>query len=56
MSTQPSKPSKPDTEHEKKTDKTTVLSPEELRAISGGTSSTPPGNVKPATSTQPPGH
>jgi hypothetical protein len=41
MSTQPSKPTKPDTKADKKTDATALLTPDELRAISGGASSPP---------------
>ena len=42
MSNQPAKPSKPETKADKNTDKTTLLSPDELRAISGGASQPPP--------------
>ncbi len=42
MSTQPSQPTKPATKPEKPTDATALLSPEELRAISGGASQPPP--------------
>ncbi len=42
MSTQPSKPTKPDTKTDKKTDATALLTPDELRAISGGASLPPP--------------
>ena len=55
MSTQPTQPTKPDTKPEKKTDTTTVLSPEELRAISGGAGAPAGGGVnggvQPKTST-----
>ena len=36
MSTQPTKPTKSEQKPEKKTDATALLTPEELRAISGG--------------------
>jgi hypothetical protein len=36
MSSQPKERSKPESKTEKKTDATAILSPEELRAISGG--------------------
>ena len=42
MSTQPTNPTKPQPKPEKKTDATAVLSPDELRAISGGASQPPP--------------
>jgi hypothetical protein len=42
MSVQPPKPSKPDTKADKKTDATALLTPDELRAISGGASQPPP--------------
>ncbi len=42
MSTQPSKPTKPDTKADTKTDATALLTPDELRAISGGASQPPP--------------
>jgi len=42
MSTQPTNPIKPQPKPEKKTDATAVLSPDELRAISGGASQPPP--------------
>ncbi len=54
MSNQPAKPSKPETKADTNTDKTTLLSPDELRAISGGVSQPPPttggtGGVQPNT-------
>ena len=54
MSNQPAKPTKPEMKPEKNTDKTTLLSPDELRAISGGASQPPPntggtGGVQPNT-------
>jgi hypothetical protein len=42
MSIQPAKPIKPETKPEKNTEATTLLSPDELRAISGGASQPPP--------------
>lgn len=42
MSTQPTQPTKPATKPEKPTDATALLTPEELRAISGGASQPPP--------------
>jgi hypothetical protein len=42
MPTQPSQPTKPAMKPEKQTDTTTLLSPDELRAISGGVSQPPP--------------
>ena len=57
MSTQPSQPTKPATKPEKPTDATALLTPEELRAISGGASQPPPtgsggsGGVQPNTAT-----
>ena len=42
MSMKQSQPTKPATKPEKQTDTTTLLSPEELRAISGGVSQPPP--------------
>jgi hypothetical protein len=50
MSTQPTKPTKPEAGAEKKTDATALLTPDELRAISGGGSpptNTPPPKVPP---------
>ena len=41
MSNQPREQSKPETKPEKKTDTTTILSPEELRAIAGGATQPP---------------
>jgi hypothetical protein len=42
MSIQPAKPTKPETKPEKNMDKTALLSPDELRAISGGVAATQP--------------
>jgi hypothetical protein len=58
MSNQPAKPIKAEKKPEKNTDATTLLSPDELRAISGGASQPPPtsgsggsGGVQPNTKT-----
>ena len=47
MPTPPIKPTKPEKDTEKKTDATAVLSPDELRAISGGITNQPPPPPKP---------
>jgi hypothetical protein len=48
MSNQPRDQKKPESKPEQKTDATAILSPEELRAISGGTGSAPsPGPTQP---------